>query len=253
MEEKSVQLPEGAVYYLESGSGPTLVFFHGAIATPYAYLRLLQLLAKHYHVIAPIHPGHGKSFPIPGDWDVYSFVRLYHRFFASIHITPQIVIGHSFGGTVALLLAATGVGRQIVVMDAPCLPFALSPKAYIDALLKEGALLLDNRPDMNRLKEIMTAAGMLAETVLRHPEDVQAVFREGPKLNITKALEHISAPVSIFWGQEDQLVPVVVARTVVHRIAHARLFVFSGRGHSYPVTDPEFTCEKILSCCRKTA
>lgn len=245
MEEKRIQLPEGTLCYLELGNGPTLLFLHGVIATAHAYEPILRLLSKDYRVIAPIHPGHGGSFALPRSWTAHTIADFYLRVIACLATEPTLLVGHSFGGTLALLLAAAGMGKQVIVMDAPCLPFALAPKDYLRALVVEAEDVVRQRQSVNHILETASAAGTLAQTIIRHPEDIPMLFRQGPKLDITKELGKIAVPVSIFWGANDQLVPVAVAHTMASIIPHSTLLVFPDRGHNYAVTDPEFTYREL--------
>ena len=57
---KTIQTPKGAVEYLEGGSGPDLVFLHGAGGIT-ADSPFLAALAAKYHLYAPFLPGYGES------------------------------------------------------------------------------------------------------------------------------------------------------------------------------------------------
>lgn len=250
MQEKSVRLAEGELFYLEQGQGAELLFLHGAIATSHAYLPLLEFLAKDYHVIAPVHPGHGQSCAIPSDWKLADFVSFYQGLLADINLVPQIIIGHSFGGTLALLLAARGTGGQAVVMDAPCLPFRSTAAEYLKAMTEQVREVMHQRPDLKELSEAAAAAGTLFQTVIRHPEDIPLLFRAGPKLDVSRKLFQIQIPVTIFWGEDDVLVPAEMGRQMQAMVAGSQLRIFPNRGHNYPVTEPEFTYREITKALR---
>ncbi len=246
MVEKTWESPQGKVFYLVDGCGPQLVFFHGAIATAHAYEPLLMLLARDYQVVAPIHPGHGQSFSLPAAWKLGDFTNFYRDFFTRLNISPKVLLGHSFGGTLALLLAANGVGKQVIVMDSPALPFSLAGADYLRAMLEEAKDVLRQRRDLARLSETALAAGTLLATVARHPEDIPLLFRGGPKLDISKDLARIKVPVEVFWGANDQIVPLAMGQKMHALLPRDHFTVLAGRGHNYPVTDPEFTYRQLL-------
>lgn len=244
---KSVQLAQGQMFYLEGGLGKNLLFLHGAMATSEAYTPLLDLLASTYHVIAPIHPGHGRTFATPPNgWKPNEYVIFYQDFFADIGFAPEILIGHSFGGTISLLLSAVGIGQKVIVMDAPGLPFSFHPSVYMKALIQEGRDALKARSDLKKMTQTVYAAGTLIETVARHPEDIKILTKLGPKYNIASQVKKITIPVHILWGENDQIVPVELGRRFQNLIPHSKLTVYPGLGHNYSVTDGEFTYRELM-------
>ncbi|HUW04447.1 MAG TPA: alpha/beta fold hydrolase [Acidimicrobiales bacterium] len=104
-----VRLADGTqVRYGAAGDGPVVLFLHGWAAGSTAYKRALRRLVRRgCRVVAPALPGFGGTTPLPGraasiegyaDWVV--------RFMEAVEITePALVIGHSFGGGVATVLA----------------------------------------------------------------------------------------------------------------------------------------------------
>jgi pimeloyl-ACP methyl ester carboxylesterase len=251
MQLKRIRMAEGEISYLEAGKGPNLLFLHGAIATSEGYIPLLTLLAQTYHVVAPIHPGHGPSFSIPKDWKLNDFIRFYQDFMIEVSFAPTIVIGHSFGGTLALLLAASGIGGQVIVMDSPGLPFQFELAQYVKAMVIEAKEVLEKRPDLDKALETTKAAGTLFQTLAHHPDVLFLFTKEGPKFNIHRELQRIAIPVAIFWGDRDHVVPLSIGTTMVQIIPHAKLTVFPGLGHNYSVTNPEFTYRELMNVMKK--
>jgi len=254
MELKRIRLAAGEIAYLEEGVGEPLLFLHGAIATSEAYTPLLSLLSRTYHVLAPIHPGHGASFSIPKDWKLTNIISCYREMMTEMGFAPAYLVGHSFGGTLSLLLGELLPAKHIVVMDAPGLPFDFSLIDYSQMIINEGRDFLRKSRDRGDFKEAARAAGTLVNTVFRHPDNIPTVVRSGPKYNITGNLRRITTPVDIFWGAEDLIVPVAIGRDMETFIPTAHLTVYSGRGHNYPVTEPLFTYSEIQRVlCAKSA
>jgi len=251
MDLKKIRLSEGEISYLEAGTGPDLLFLHGAIATSEGYLPLLTLLGQTYHIIAPIHPGHGVSFPVPRDWKLTDFVRFYQDFLIEVSCTPTILLGHSFGGTIALLLSARATGTQVIAMDAPGIPFQFELAQYAKALIVEARQMIEKRPDLEQLLETTKAAGTLVQTMAHHPDVLFLFTKEGPKFNIHRELRRITSPVALFWGELDHVVPLEIGTIMEQIIPNAHLTVFPGLGHNYSVTDPEFTYQEIMKALRK--
>ncbi|HUS61879.1 MAG TPA: alpha/beta fold hydrolase, partial [Acidimicrobiales bacterium] len=94
--------------YGEAGYGPPLVFLHGWALGQHAYKRSLKRLVRlGLHVYAPALPGFGGTGDLPGEsFSLDGYARWLASFMEAVGITePAFVVGHSFGGGVAIQLA----------------------------------------------------------------------------------------------------------------------------------------------------
>lgn len=94
-------------YVEQSGTGSPVVFIHGSFATPATWKRWFTLLSEHYHCIAIRLPGHDGA-PDYHDYhqpDIETEVLLIERVVERLTDQPVHLIGHSFGGVVALSTA----------------------------------------------------------------------------------------------------------------------------------------------------
>jgi pimeloyl-ACP methyl ester carboxylesterase len=107
--------------YLEWGSsGPPLLLLHGITSDAHAWWRLgPALVAAGYHVFALDMPGHGDSAETD-DHRIEPIAALVATVLRSRASDPAVVIGHSWGGAVALTLATMPDApplRQVVLLD----------------------------------------------------------------------------------------------------------------------------------------
>lgn len=245
MRKETIRLTSGDICYYREGSGPYLLFFHGAIATPVAYFSLLNLLSQKYTVIAPTHSGHGNSSAINPVWTIQNFIEMYKEFIDILSFQPEIVMGHSFGGTIALLMGAQNIGNRIVVFGPAGLPVQLTPKAYVRALLEEAKFAIATRPDLTYLKTTLPTAGTLVHTLIRHPRDIPWFIATTPQLDIRKELVKICMPSALIWGENDTIVPLAVGQKMHKLIPNSTLTILPAFGHAFPVVAPEITFESI--------
>lgn len=248
--ESFVSLTRGNLPCLTCGTAPTALFLHGGIATPTAYMPLLKNISGSMPLLAPTHPGHGAAFPLTTRWSLDDFVATYEELFEKQSWRPDVLIGHSFGGTIALMLAARGIGKKVIVFDAPGLPFDCSPAAYVKILLKEGRDMLRKKPEGMDLKKTVRAAETLLETTVRHPEDVAWFAKHAPGFNIEAEIKTIRQPVFLYWGDHDLIIPLDVGKRLHAAMRTSTLKTLEGRGHAYPITEPVFTYEQIKPVLR---
>ncbi|QUM76088.1 alpha/beta hydrolase [Moritella sp. 24] len=97
-------------YYEQQGSGSPIVFIHGSYATTSTWKKIVQQLAETHHCISIKLPGHCGT-PDPNDFaapDINTELRIIESVVAELTEQPIHLVGHSFGGVVALALALKG-------------------------------------------------------------------------------------------------------------------------------------------------
>ena len=223
-----------------AGSGPPVVFLHGAYGLTWD--PFLDGLAEHCTVYAPEHPGTTLGDPdgikpLDNLWDL---VLYYDEMFAQLGLDHPTVIGHSFGGMVAAEIAA-------------CYPQRVGKLV----LLSPIGLWRDDVPVKNwmilPLEEVVKSAfydasGPLAQQMLSVPEDEKeaqdlqirvtwSLACTGkfiwpiPDKGLKKRIHRISSPTLIIWGTGDKLVPPVYAEEFGSRIAGSRIAMVEQAAH----------------------
>src|SRR5436190_7954343 len=125
--EHFVTVEKLRVHYIESGSGPVVVLIHGnAGAVEDFEFRAIGLLCSEYRVVAVDRPGHGKSDRPSSKTATLEYqAELLHRTLAALAIKRPILIGHSWGGSLALAYALKYQAEISAVV-------LLAPAAYPD-------------------------------------------------------------------------------------------------------------------------
>lgn len=118
-ETKTAELPQGAISYLTAGEGAPLLVLHtsgGPLWTP-----LLEQLTAVRTVFMPVLPGFGGSAMLAGISSVQDLAGLAASFIETVLGGEAVdVFGGSFGGQVALYLAATAPHLIAeMVLEAP--------------------------------------------------------------------------------------------------------------------------------------
>ena len=92
--------------YFASGEGEPVLLVHGLGGGASNWVLLAPALAARRRVLAVDLPGHAGSSPLPSVPALASFADLLRLLLEHERATPATVVGHSFGGALALVLAA---------------------------------------------------------------------------------------------------------------------------------------------------
>jgi pimeloyl-ACP methyl ester carboxylesterase len=109
------------------GIGPDLVLIHGSAASARDFtFDLAPALAGRYRVIAVDRPGHGWSDAAPGGGSIHVQARLIREAAAALGAGRPLVMGHSYGGAVALAWAVDAPDSiaGLITVSAPSHPWA---------------------------------------------------------------------------------------------------------------------------------
>jgi len=221
---------------VESPRGAAVLCLHGLFAGSWVYERVLPLIAERGHPAAALSfRGHPPAPPIPAIGHASIAAYCHDAAEAARALDRPIVIGHSLGGLVALLLAARNLVRAaVLVSSAPprgitvigpslllrmprYLPALLFSRAFLPRPGDLDALVLNRVPPAERHRARFVAdSGRAARQAALGTSDAD--------LSVTRT------PVLVVSGDEDRFVPLGVARRIAQRY-DAPLHVAHGHGH----------------------
>ena len=238
------------------GSGPErAVLLHCALAHSKVWTPLADALSDRLDMIAPDMPGHGRSpAPEPGT-DMHDRVTEIARDCLG---DGGHVIGHSFGGTVALRFAIENPGRvKSLTLIEPVLFAAAGEsepdvlQAYVEASDLFGKALAEEdwtaaAKDFlsiwgdGRAWDTLSAREQAAYAdLMPFVRDTEpALLHDEKRLLRMGALEAISCPTLLVRGASSEPVIGAVHKTLARRIPGAVDLVVEGAGHMVPLTHP---------------
>lgn len=213
----------------------TAVCLHGITANAGAMTQPGRLLARQgWRVIAPDMRGHGESPRGDGD---FSFASLLADFARAVPPEPDVLIGHSFGGTLAQLGVLDGVFRpRALVLEDPVSHFAdqATPTAMLawdEANLPrtiEGILGLN--PGWSRLD----AAWKLVSMEQIDFADARAAFAGNAPWDLRGRAAELAARVPTVWilPEVSRFVPADDQDRLRREVGARAVVALPGVGHS---------------------
>ena len=122
------------INYEVHGEGKDVLVLHGWGAEIGAIRPIANTLSGNFRVWLVDLPGFGESDLPPESWDVYSYADFVKKLADALEITDPILIGHSFGGRLSIILAAKKLLNppKIILVDSA----GIKPKRGADYYFK---------------------------------------------------------------------------------------------------------------------
>lgn len=211
---------QGTPILLMHGWGGSTVSFSGA----YEYLCGLNR-----DVIAVDFPGFGSSDMPAEDWGIFDYAACMDAIINALSTEKVILVGHSFGGRVALCLADKEYVESIVLVDSA----GLKP---LPSLIK--TIKVWRYKQAKKAGKDLSKFGSLDYRAL--PGGLKKVFINVVNTHLDDKLEGISCPVLIVWGKHDKETPRYMARRFKRKIKGSKLVYLDGGHFAYAESPIKF-------------
>jgi pimeloyl-ACP methyl ester carboxylesterase len=260
-----VTVDANQLHVLQTGEGPDIVLIHGASGNMRDFtIDLVPRLAERYRVTVVDRPGLGHSDRLDRDGaTIFEQADVLVRAVAQLGVERPLVLGHSYGGAVALawatrhpeataglvLLAAasnpwdTPLSTYYRVLSSPLGQAAAVPllTAWVpDHVVTDTiASIFAPQPTPEGYADYIGAGLTLQRRALRE----NALQRAGILEEVTQMVpdyEKIAMPVEILHGDADTIVWLAIhSEPLARQIEDANLVVMEGVGHSPHHAEPE--------------
>jgi pimeloyl-ACP methyl ester carboxylesterase len=194
--------------------GRPLVFWHalGAVQSGAYMTELAPMLTKAgFRVIAPDAPGFGQSPPLPPErYELDSLVELLAGVLDDRGIERATLMGHSWGGSIALAFAAQAPERAkgLVLVDSGQMDYQDSP----------------NFPHGKSLGDLIADAAAPEATIRVRKEELETEAQDGLRRPVTpELLEAVKAGLREEDGELVGITPPEVRGAVLHGITKMRI------------------------------
>jgi len=121
-QESTFDAKAAKLNYLDYGvsSDTSLVMLHGGAWRWQEYLSLIPSLGQRWHTYALDLRGNGRSEWVPDTYRLQDFAEDNAEFVSRLN-TPAVLVGHSIGGVIALMVAARCPGKVkgMIIEDSP--------------------------------------------------------------------------------------------------------------------------------------
>ena len=241
--QETVTLPDGALTHVESwgAAGPRILCVHGITSSRRSWTRLGERLAPDFRVYAYDQRGHGDSAGVEGPMALATSAADAGAVAAALDGPVDLLIGHSWGGAVAIAAGRTLGAHKVLAVDPM---IAVAPGTftadYIDDLRPYFALEHDERvqaiQQMYAEGHPLDVAGKLHAMLPMSRRALERLGRENGveagSWNIREELIDYPVPLLVLAAGEDSVMSPADVAFLRQAGNNVRVQIIAGHGHN---------------------
>ncbi len=213
----------------------TILFLHGWGLSGAVWLQFFDSsLRKEYNLVSVDLPGFGKSGLPNRDFSVHDYAGVIKDFLIKLQMKNVTIIGHSFGGSIAAILASSHpeLIRQLVLVSSAGIRQKYKSTKLIELLVPFLRPVFEVRLMSKLRRQFYQWIG----SDYLFSEDLKGTFRKVVSEDITPYLSRIFQPTLIIWGRHDEVTPISRAEIFRRDITNSQLKIMEQSGH-FPYQD----------------
>ena len=215
------------INYIQYGKGKDILLLHGWGQNIEMMQPLGNNFCDRFRITILDFPGFGKSDEPKEPWTIDKYSIILEQFVKQVGIKKPIVMGHSFGGRVAIRYSARNPIEKLVLFGSPCIRIQEELPLKVRILKK-----LKTLPGLNKLGEYMKqfigSRDYKAASPIMRQTLVEVVNED-----LSKYAREIEEPTLLIWGEHDEEAPVNEAKELEKIMVDAALIILPGTHYAY--------------------
>jgi pimeloyl-ACP methyl ester carboxylesterase len=222
-----MNLKDTYINYVQYGNeeGKDIVLLHGWGQNIEMMDPIGRRLQDDFRITILDFPGFGKSPEPPYAFTVYNYFEVLDELLKKLKIKNPILIGHSFGGLIAMIYAASKPTSKLILFGAP---FRRSNKK---ANIKLRILKTMKKIPIIKNLEGYAKRHMGSRDYRNATPIMRQILVNVINTNLYEYLPKISASTILIWGSNDTEVPLEEAKVIEGAITDCGLIVYEGCTH----------------------
>ena len=236
-----------------AGVGPNIVYLHSALwlGDDTAFV---HELAKHGHVIAPLHPGIGVGKDKNNIGSVDDLAYLYLDLIDQLKLKDVTLVGASFGGWIAAEMAVRNCNAlfRLVLIDALGVKLGAREHRDIQDFYGTPDAELTRMCFADPAKSGVELRLLSDDDLRRRLRAREALARYGwqpymhnPRLKLW--LHRVSVPTLVMWGDKDGVASPDYGKTYANLIPGSQFELVNNAGHLSHIEHPAAVASRIKS------
>ena len=214
----------------------TVLLLHGWGVDSSTLEPLRTHLAQSCYAVSLDLPGFGGTQAPEKAWSVFDYADFVADFIKKLGLREPLILGHSFGGRLSIILGSRGIGKKLLLTDAAGILPKRSWKYYLRVYSYKAAKKVFSWKPLQPYKE-KALRPWLSNNPSSDYAQAQGVMRQifvkVVNQDLQPLLKDIKVPTLLLWGDQDTATPLSDGQLMEKLIPDAGLVIFEGSGH-YP-------------------
>lgn len=233
------------VYYEIKGKGEPIFLLHGWAGRIESFKPVFEILSSKFKIYAFDLPGFGRSNLPSYTWGTSDYASFIIKFLEKEKLQKIHLIGHSFGGRIAITLAANFPEKikKLILVDSA----GIKPKKSLLYYLKIGIFKAWKKLCFGKFGKKMKNIlyHLLGSNDYKEAGQMRNILVKIVNEDLKYLLPQIKTPTLLIWGEQDKAVPIKYAKIMEKEIKNSQLIIFKNAGHfSY--------LDKLKEFCQST-
>jgi len=212
--------------YIQYGKGKKeLILLHGWGQNIEMMKMLGDKLEQDYHITILDLPGFGESEEPQRVFSVEDYCEVIEELVKKLKITNPSLVGHSFGGRIAIIYAARNKCEKLILFGSPCIR-----KEKKVSLKLRTLKTLKKVPGLNKMEEF-AKRHMGSRDYKNASCMMRKILVETVNKDLSEYAKKISCPTLLIWGDNDLEEPVENAKELEKIMKDAGLIILPNSTH----------------------
>ncbi|HIR49339.1 MAG TPA: alpha/beta hydrolase [Candidatus Faecimonas gallistercoris] len=216
-----------SVNYIQYGEGKDILLLHGWGQNIEMMKFIGDAFCDRFRITILDFPGFGESEEPSSPWSILDYSLLLESLVKELKLKKPIVMGHSFGGRVAIKYSSNHPIEKLVLFGSPCV--RLQKKLPLSVIILKKLKTLPGLGTIGeKMKKYIGSRDYKAASPIMRQTLVQVVNED-----LSEFAKQIEEPTLLIWGDHDDEAPLEEAKILEGLMYDAALIVLPGTHYAY--------------------
>ena len=204
-----------------------ILFLHGWGLNKSYFDKCINRISDDYSKVSLDFFGFGNSTEPENYFDTYEYAYHIFIFLKKIKVNKIIIVGHSFGGRVAIILSSLyDINIEGVILTSSAGINLFKLKTYLKIKSYKIAKKLSH---IKLIKKNLKNFG--SPDYKKSQDSLRCVFVRVVNQDLKFLLKYISVPCVLIWDKKDKETPYKMCKVLNRKIRNSHIVLFNSGGH----------------------